>query len=150
METLDHRAECLLSAALRHMRDADSLLAASPDQSFHLAGFGPECARKAALGPKWLDRVFGHHLGAEAELILEFLEGIDPVAARYQLGQWSTSFPQLARWSPEVRYQRTGTASREDSAEVVGQAYHVVDRLVASLWSDGRIRDAFVREELVA
>lgn len=39
----------LVSAALRHINDARTLLATSPVQAAYLAGYGPECARKAAL-----------------------------------------------------------------------------------------------------
>lgn len=37
----------LISAALRHVRDAEQLLTSSPDQAWHLADFGPECIRKS-------------------------------------------------------------------------------------------------------
>ncbi len=43
----------LLSAARRHIADAEHLLAhgahRSEDQAWHLAGFGPESVRKACL-----------------------------------------------------------------------------------------------------
>jgi hypothetical protein len=53
-EPLDKHAVDLLSAALRHVRDAEHLATPnhsgySPDQAHHLAGFGPECAQKATL-----------------------------------------------------------------------------------------------------
>ena len=39
----------LVSAALRHARDAEWLAHRSPDQAYHLAGYAPECARKATV-----------------------------------------------------------------------------------------------------
>ena len=57
---MQQRRASFISAALRHTRDAEHLLASGPhrslDQAFHLAGFGPECARKACLSESWADK----------------------------------------------------------------------------------------------
>jgi len=63
--TLSPKRTALVSAALRHVDDAQALLAVSPVQAFHLAGFGPECARKAALtvpgaSQGTMDKAIGH------------------------------------------------------------------------------------------
>ena len=82
----------LLSAALRHTRDARALLASSPDQAWHLAGFGPECARKAALSERWADHAMSHQLGAPAEGVLEMAIAMDAHAVRYRLEGWATQW----------------------------------------------------------
>ena len=74
-EPLDKHAVDLLSAALRHVRDAEHLATPnhsghSPDQAYHLAGFGPECARKATLYHRLFDKPLGHTLGVGATTAL--------------------------------------------------------------------------------
>jgi len=66
----------LVSAALRHVGDAAALLGESPAQAFYLAGYGPECARKACLA-RWSDqeedarnRAIGHRYDDPAETAL--------------------------------------------------------------------------------
>ena len=66
----------LLSAAIRHVRDAELLASTagpnrSLDQAFHLAGFAPECARKATLPRSTFDKSIGHGTTAASELSLE-------------------------------------------------------------------------------
>lgn len=148
MDALDPIAAGLLSAALRHTRDAESLVVSSTDQAVHLAGYGPECARKATLSRRWLHPVLGHLLGAEAEPLLQFAQAVDPTAARYQIVDWAARYPRLVSWNPQARYKQTGTFCREDAIQLVKEARSVVDNLVTSLWCDGRVPDDFVRREL--
>jgi hypothetical protein len=113
---LERRAIDLLSAALRHARDAESLLAPqnpggqSIDQAFHLAGYGPECARKATLGLRDFDKTIGHRFDGRAEGVLDALVALDPWALRYGASGWGARFPALAEWKETARYHRTGTA----------------------------------------
>lgn len=136
---LSHRQRALLSAAARHVRDAERLLAdgSSPDQAWHLAGFGPECARKACIDDAVLDRALGHELGPDGEALLDWWIPLDPHAWRYDLADWSTAEPGIADWRPESRYEQTGTRSGIPVEALVGSARRLVDRVIADLWSDG-------------
>lgn len=132
-------ANPLLSAALRHVRDAKNLLSGSPDQAWHLAGFGPECARKACLHVSpWSHRLLGHELGSGADEILEWVMDLDPQAHRHSLDPWASS-PILMSWKPDHRYEATGTCRRQgrDVNDLVATAAEVVDRLHWEMWADG-------------
>lgn len=129
----------LLSAALRHTRDAEALLSSSPDQAWHLAGFGPECARKAALSERWADKAVGHQLGALAQGVLETAIAMDAHAARYRLDGWVSRWPALAQWSPESRYRKTGSTPKASAEALTAAAREAVGGLVAELWADGAL-----------
>lgn len=144
--SLERRAIDLLSAALRHVRDAESLLAPrspgrSVDQAFHLAGYGPECARKATLGLRDFDKTIGHRFDERAEGVLDVLVALDPWALRYEPTRWGIRFPALAEWMETVRYRRTGATDEAKARALVGQAREAVDGVVAALWADGRFPD---------
>ncbi|OGQ11486.1 MAG: hypothetical protein A2138_05710 [Deltaproteobacteria bacterium RBG_16_71_12] len=133
----------LLSAAQRHVRDARALLDSSSDQSWHLAAFGPECARKATLPRRHLDRVLGH-LGEDGDdLALEFALAIAPEAARYRLRRWASEFPLLAAWRIDCRYEKTRTRARSTAEPLVAEAEALVHRISQALWLDGRIPGDF-------
>ena len=133
------RASDLLSAALRHVSDAEHLLATSPDQSWHLAGFGPECARKACLGDDWWDKALGHELTDFVEPVLELALALDVRAARYGVAGFTARYPSLAEWRPDARYEKTGTRKAEDAKPLVEAAAQLTCRLAAELWMDGRV-----------
>ena len=121
------------------MADAEYLLEASPDQAWHLAGFGPECLRKACIEERMLDHALGHDLGPRSEDLLDWGIALDPHAWRYGLVDWSSQEPLLATWRPEHRYEKTGTRSGKVADELVTAARGLVDRVHADLWADGRI-----------
>lgn len=123
----------LLSAALRHVRDAERLLADSPDQTYHLAGFGPECARKAVLDFRWADKAIGHELAAD---LVDYLAGLDPWALRY-LSPMPAGFQQ---WEPQVRYKKTGFKSRSEAEQLLQGCQSATHSLLTKLWADGRIK----------
>ena len=133
----------LLSAAIRHLRDAEHLAAAGPhlslDQAYHLAGFGPECARKAALAATWANQPLGHDLGDDAETVLELAFALDPSAWRYALRGWGAEYPALARWTPECRYKATKTYDRVMVEPVLREASLAMTEIMAALWADGRV-----------
>ncbi len=134
----------LLSAALRHVRDAEHLADTnsghlSEDQAFHLAGFGPECARKATLGVRSFDRLLGHQLSETAEPIIEVALALDPVARRYDTQGWDARFPEFATWSEQSRYERTGARRRTEVTPLLSAAREAVDEVILALWSDGRL-----------
>jgi hypothetical protein len=141
-------SSALVSAALRHVRDAEYLLEAhggysSPDQAYHLAGFGPECVRKAALSVDWFDRAIGHRYDAEAEKVLEVAIALDSGAVRYRLESWASRFRYLGRWAEIARYERTGARDGESVRAVVREARVIVDEIVLALWLDARLGGAW-------
>ena len=134
----------LVSAALRHVRDAELLLdpthgRPSPDQAFHLGGYGPECARKATLSVNWFDKVMGHRMDAGIEDLLATAVALDPTSSRYDTRSWSARHPALAGWSEQSRYDRTGTRSKIEANRLVEEAREIVDGLTLALWMDGRL-----------
>lgn len=133
--------EDLCSAALRHLSDAEGLLSTSPDQTWHLGGYGPECARKACLDDRWWDTVLGHDFGTTGDTALDVALSLDPAAARYELTGWSGRYPNLARWDVAHRYQRTGTTPVTAASELIDEAWSIVAPLVAELWADGVIQE---------
>lgn len=108
----------LLSAARRHVSDAERLATESPDQSWHLAGFGPECARKAlifepAVQAAVLNKALGHDFsGVADENLLDWVMRLDPWAHRYSPSSWAREHAILTAWKPQHRYEATGTAFR--------------------------------------
>jgi hypothetical protein len=136
----------LLSAALRHARDAEHLVAADPpvqslDQAYHLAGFGPECARKATLSTATFDKAIGHGFEGASEFALDFACATDPRTTRYHVNNDEASFPELRRWSPQARYERTGTY--QDPYPLLEEVRTIVDGIVFALWADGEIPEDF-------
>lgn len=131
----------LLSAALRHVRDAQYLAGSSPDQAFHLAGFGPECARKATLPKATYDKAIGHGVGGTSELALGVALSLDARAHRYGLVGWATRYPALAAWTEMARYDKTG--DHEEVARLLQEAREVVDRIAFARWADGLVPSEF-------
>lgn len=138
-----HDPDALASAALRHVRDAEHLLAdgdhQSIDQAAHLAGFGPECIRKAALSQRWGDKLLGHAFDADGEDILDTLIALDPHAVRAGVADFPRRFPALAAWHIDRRYDRTGTADPTDTTTLVAEARAAVVATLTTLWLDGRL-----------
>lgn len=139
MTSLTGHQRALLSAAVRHVGDAERLLGSSPDQAWHLAGFGPECARKACLEDAILDHALGHDLGPNGEALLEWWIPLDPAAWRYRLAGWARRAPCLAEWSPNHRYESTGTRVGAPVKELTRSARRLLNGVLADLWSDGRL-----------
>ncbi|MBI4602123.1 MAG: hypothetical protein HY721_09200 [Planctomycetes bacterium] len=140
---LQQPALALVSAALRHVRDAETLAdpsnpRASLDQAYHLGGYGPECARKATLSIRWLDKAIGHLFGS-SEDPLALATALDLFALRYQPLAWAARFPPLAEWSEQVRYRRTGSFPRATVQTFLESARKAVDEVVLGLWADGRL-----------
>ena len=138
----------LISAALRHARDAVHLLDAghqgcSIDQAFHLAGFGPECARKALLGDRIFDKVLGHRFDGGVEVVLDAAVALDPHARRYAPRGWAARYPALATWSEQSRYYQTGTNDDASARPLVEQAARAVLETLTALYADGRIPAGF-------
>ena len=134
-----------VSAALRHIRDAEHLLTSeehqSLDQAYHLAGFGPECARKACLQERWADKALGHRdAESEAKLVLDVLLSIDLHAHRYRVVGWE-SYEELQQWGPESRYEASGTYAERRVRKLVDECRAIVDPIAIALWADGLLRE---------
>lgn len=140
MREMSSEKQGYLSAALRHCRDAEVLLTTSPDQSWHLAGFGPECMRKACLEGNLFDKAIGHGWDERTEGLLDFAVSVSPQAWRYRLEGWG-SRGRLQEWNPQHRYDKTGTHSADADA-LVTECADLVDRVHQELWMDGAIRRA--------
>ncbi len=137
--------DALLSAALRHVRDAEHLLAPGPhrsvEQALHLAGFGPECAHKGCVDETITDHALGHDINDATDAVVEVLLALDPAASRYGIDEHATRLPnRVARWRPDCRYN--ATRAPEPHAvqvveDVVREARSFVDDCVLAIWSDG-------------
>lgn len=143
----------LLSAAIRHLRDAEHLaFVPSPDrsldQAFHLAGFAPECARKATLPRSTFDKAIGHGTTDASELALEWALAHDPRAHRYRidLAEWSARYPGLSSWNEGVRYDRTGARRPDEVTALLTEVRTIVGAIVAALWVDGALDAGFIRD----
>ena len=141
---LSEKALALISAALRHIRDAEHLAHVPPpdqslDQAYHLAGYAPECARKATLSIRWLDKTLGHRFDPKAEDVIGFVLELDAHAHRYQPTNWGTRYPALALWREDSRYERTGTFEEDEVSPLLKEARKAVDLVILGLWADGRI-----------
>lgn len=141
-------AEAMASAALRHVRDAHTLASGSrpsPDQAWHLIGFGPECALKAALSSEWQGRAIGHAGGMDARLS-EWLLALDPAAHRRLIVSGREN--PVPDWTPNHRYKRTGwlRTTSHNLPAVLADAADVVERRLISLWSAGDLSSEIFQE----
>lgn len=139
---LSEKACELSSAALRHLRDSEALLATSSDGAFYLAGYAPEIAQKATLSERWLDQVVGHlnSSGASAKAALALALDNDPVANRYSAYDQSR-WPALRTWSTDARYKRTGKYTKAQATALLDEARKFTDELLATMWAEGRFPD---------
>jgi hypothetical protein len=112
----------------------------SEDQAWHLAGFAPECARKACIEENLLDRVLGHDLGADADVWIDWWIPLDGMAWRYRLTGWADQDNVLQKWSPAHRYEPTGTRSGPAVVALVSACRRQTERVTADLWALARFR----------
>jgi hypothetical protein len=139
-------AQGFASAALRHVRDARFLLDgcedySSPDQAWHLAGFGPECIRKACLASRDWDKVLGHDLGAESDAVLRLLIGIEPGVTRYRIESIVNASMSLSEWEPGCRYKKSGSHDEALAKTLTEECEAFVHRVACELWMDGVLID---------
>lgn len=146
-------ARTMLSAALRHLRDAEHLLSCaegrSPAQAYHLAGFAPECARKACLAERWADKVLGHNFGESAETLLELLTSIDLHASRYQSRNWEARFPALREWKVECRYAASDAFDEVQADALLAEARSATLDVCVALWADGLMLQEVIQHDLL-
>ena len=141
---INDKTIALLSAALRHARDAELLVDvdkdyASLDQAYHLAGYAAECSRKAVLVDRSFDKAIGHGFDEISEKIVELAVSLDPLAQRYSPADWAERYSALASWNVSVRYDRTGTRNLPEVVLIVAQARESTDKVLMELWCDGRL-----------
>jgi hypothetical protein len=142
----------LISAALRHVRDAEHLLTPGPhrsvEQALHLAGFGPECARKGCLDEEMADKALGHDIEGADDPTVDLLLALDPSASRYGIDGHTSKLPHRAKhWHLECRYMATGEPGQIEKAvaAVVEEARAFVDGCVVDLWRDGALPTGSLR-----
>jgi hypothetical protein len=124
----------LRSAAARHLADADGHFQnGNLEQAAHLAGFAPECARKAMLDHRWHKRL-GHRMDGP---VLELLASLEPRSV-CETPLDRDGERELRAWTPEVRYAGSGTLRREAVAELVATAKRVAVHYLAQGWALGR------------
>ncbi len=128
-----------LESALRHARDARALLATSHHQAFHLAGFAPECARKAVPGLAAFGKPLGHEVARDDALETLFA-ALDALGHRYDweaLLRWKTTYPTLGTWNPDVRYKADRAVTTSDANNIVDEAEKATLVVLTALWADG-------------
>jgi hypothetical protein len=123
----------LLSASLRHQEDAEYLLAGSPDQSWHLAGYAVECIRKACLSVDTYRKVLSHELGEDADELLEILLALDAHSSRLHLQGWCEDGSTLAKWRATHRYDSRNEHAA-DATALVRETGLLHDRTMTALW----------------
>lgn len=142
----------VLSAALRHVRDAEHLLAVadpdrSPAQAWYLAGYGPECVRKAGLDDDWLNKTIGHGVVGASETVVAFALAHDPRPRRYGLDRLPAPHSVLDGWKVEDRYDASEVGDARDARgeirKAVEEARRIVDNVLFALWVDGRVPETF-------
>jgi hypothetical protein len=140
------------SAALRHMRDAEHLIAnemhVSRDQAWHLAGFAHECARKACIREAWVPKLLGHDFSSASDEVVEVAIALDPRAGRLPLRLWASRYPAVAAWRPDHRYEQTGTsddAEERHIEDLVKQGREAVDACIVALFLDGSLAMESIR-----
>ena len=124
-------AEDFRSAAGRHLADAVGHLAAGNfAQATHLAGFGPECARKAALPARWHKRL-GHAMSGAV---------LDTLAALDTHGVCMGPLPALGAWTPELRYRASRYFTKLETDALVHAAEVATRAALARAWIVGEPR----------
>jgi hypothetical protein len=124
-------SEAYASAALRHLDSAWLLLDHHPDQSWHLAGYAPECAAKSALSvdDAW-GRTLGHDLQPEA---LDWVLSLAPRAAEHR----PPTPPQ--HWRPDCRYMTSGTWDRHQAHQLLEDCQQKALRTLTHMWVEGSL-----------
>ncbi len=101
-----------LSAASKHLHDAELLLAAArPDNSAYLSGYVAECSMKGLLQAQHgLSGIgFRHDLPALSRAAASLAVTLSPVATRYVLPRGPDEAALFSTWQPGLRYQADQT-----------------------------------------
>jgi hypothetical protein len=123
------------SAATRHLRDADHLLATSPGNARYLAGYIAECALKAVIersDPLLHAPAFGHQLTKLEGDGFDLAIALAPRTARYR-PRATTVHALRARWSETVRYDSTSDTKVAAATQVVELAREIYEACVIAM-----------------
>lgn len=106
----------LLSAALRHQREAAELIKqipplAPPQQRSHAVSFGPACARAAVISAGEMVKLLGTELGERG---VDLALALDPVAHRHAMQRPLAKLSGREEETPEQAL----TAAREEVDEI--------------------------------
>jgi hypothetical protein len=141
-----------LSAALRHVRDAEYLQLKSAntsvDQAWHLAGLGIECARKAGVEINWFWKLVGHSFSDQAEAIVDLAIALDPAASRLPIANWRTDYPTIKLWSSEHRYDKSGTHQPAAVLQLVVESRLACRKMSLALLLDGTVNSEAFNDHL--
>jgi len=99
--------EKYLSAASKHLHDAELLLAADrSDNAAYLSGYVAECAMKGLLQAQhgFMGIGFGHDLPAMSRAAASLAAILSPVATRYMLPSGPDEAALFTSWHPRLRY----------------------------------------------
>lgn len=129
------------SAAMRHLDDARWLHNAGRyDTSAYLAGYVAECAVKILLRSKHLQgKAVGHDLHSLTTDVVSMLWVVAPSLCRYSLRATPELKDLVDKWSPEGRYNVTGTYDMPVSETWIAAANQVFDSIVVEAILDGWI-----------
>lgn len=130
-----------LSAAKRHLDDADLLLSGShSDNAAYLSGYIIECAIKGLLrGETEIPpNDYRHDLPMLSGDVLLLACFLAPMASRYELPQSAEVMELIREWGPHLRYTRTGHIDGTKATRWVGAAKAVFISITVKLELDGR------------
>jgi hypothetical protein len=132
------------SAATRHLRDAQHLLATSPGNARYLAGYVAECALKAVIeqsDPVLHAPAFGHQLTKLEGDGFDLAIALAPRTARYR-PRAATVHAVRARWSESIRYDSTSDTKVAAATHVVELAREIYEACVIAMLLDGVLAEA--------
>jgi hypothetical protein len=111
----------------------------------YLAGYGPECIRKAALmrlpreDEDQRNRAIGHRFGKPEELAFKLFCDGDMLASRYGLTGWKQQASALGDWKEDLRYSRSDSVTLRQATRLVEASEMLTLRTLTDLWADGRL-----------
>jgi hypothetical protein len=127
------------SAASRHLRDAEGLLATSPSNARYLAGYVAECALKAVVersDPSFHALAFGHQLSKLERDGFDLAIALAPRTARYRPSAATVKLLR-ERWTETLRYEATLDTTEALAHEVVNAAKDVHESTIVEMFLDG-------------
>lgn len=134
--------EKYLSAASKHLHDAELLLAADrPDNTAYLSGYVAECAMKGLLGAQhgFSGSGFGHDLPALSRAAASLAVTLSPVAARYVLPTGPDEASLFSSWHPGLRYNADQTTPEPTARTWLRAANSFHREIILPLRLDGFI-----------
>lgn len=124
-------------AATRHVRDARTLLLASPANARYLAGYTVECALKTVVEIAPIkSREYGHDLMRLAGEGLTLATSLAPAAARYQPNASDVKVVR-DRWAEHFRYHTSAGTTPTLAKVVLEAAERIYKATIVSMILDG-------------